>query len=95
MFAGPNGSGKSTLKSVLPSALLGFYLNPDELELRGDNFVSRDTSINTVGDCMREVEALAVAGNISDDHRKFIVNRFKFIKANWPGIVNRQPSQCA
>ncbi|HEX5399967.1 MAG TPA: hypothetical protein VFY06_13060 [Verrucomicrobiae bacterium] len=32
MFAGPNGSGKSTLKSVLPSALLGFYLNPDELE---------------------------------------------------------------
>jgi len=32
MFAGPNGSGKSTLKSVLPSALLGIYLNPDEIE---------------------------------------------------------------
>lgn len=32
MFAGPNGSGKSTLKSVLPTALLGSYLNPDELE---------------------------------------------------------------
>lgn len=32
MFAGPNGSGKSTLKSVLSSALLGIYLNPDELE---------------------------------------------------------------
>jgi predicted ABC-type ATPase len=32
MFAGPNGSGKSTLKSVLPPELLGFYLNPDEIE---------------------------------------------------------------
>jgi len=32
MFAGPNGSGKSTLKSVLPPALLGIYLNPDEIE---------------------------------------------------------------
>ena len=33
MFAGPNGSGKSTLKAHLPPALLGAYLNPDELEL--------------------------------------------------------------
>lgn len=32
MFAGPNGSGKSTLKSHLPHALLGVYLNPDEME---------------------------------------------------------------
>jgi len=32
MFAGPNGSGKSTLKSYLPSALLGVYLNADEIE---------------------------------------------------------------
>jgi predicted ABC-type ATPase len=32
MFAGPNGSGKSTLRSYLPTALLGVYLNPDELE---------------------------------------------------------------
>jgi predicted ABC-type ATPase len=32
MFAGPNGSGKSTLKSYLPPALLGVYLNPDEIE---------------------------------------------------------------
>ncbi len=32
MFAGPNGSGKSTLKSILPSALLGVYLNPDDIE---------------------------------------------------------------
>ena len=32
MFAGPNGSGKSELKSVLPTTLLGEYLNPDEIE---------------------------------------------------------------
>lgn len=32
LFAGPNGSGKSVLKSYLPEALLGVYLNPDEIE---------------------------------------------------------------
>jgi predicted ABC-type ATPase len=32
MFAGPNGSGKSELKKYLPPALLGVYLNPDEME---------------------------------------------------------------
>jgi predicted ABC-type ATPase len=32
VFAGPNGSGKSVLKAVLPSPLLGVYLNPDEIE---------------------------------------------------------------
>lgn len=33
MFAGPNGSGKSTLKAVVPSNLLGVYLNPDEIQI--------------------------------------------------------------
>ena len=32
MFAGPNGSGKSELKKYLPPALLGVYLNADEIE---------------------------------------------------------------
>lgn len=32
MFADPNGSGKSTMKSVIKSNLLGFYINPDEIE---------------------------------------------------------------
>ncbi len=32
MFAGPNGSGKSTIKSVIDDSLLGFYINPDEIE---------------------------------------------------------------
>jgi predicted ABC-type ATPase len=32
MFAGPNGSGKSTVKSLIDNNLLGFYINPDEIE---------------------------------------------------------------
>jgi Uncharacterized protein conserved in bacteria len=32
VFAGPNGSGKSTLKSYLRPALLGVFVNPDEIE---------------------------------------------------------------
>ncbi len=41
MFAGPNGSGKSELKKHLPLALLGIYLNPDEVEkdLREQGFL--------------------------------------------------------
>lgn len=56
MFAGPNGSGKSTLKTVLPVALLGVYLNPDEIESQilrhgflavGDFGVTPDADIDT------------------------------------------------
>ncbi len=32
MFAGPNGSGKSSIKDVLPTGMLGFYVNADEIE---------------------------------------------------------------
>jgi predicted ABC-type ATPase len=32
MFAGPNGSGKSTVKSEIDNSLLGFYINPDDIE---------------------------------------------------------------
>jgi predicted ABC-type ATPase len=32
MFAGPNGSGKSTVKSVIDPSMLGYYLNPDDIE---------------------------------------------------------------
>lgn len=32
IFAGPNGSGKSTIKEVIAPALLGIYVNPDEIE---------------------------------------------------------------
>lgn len=42
MFAGPNGSGKSALKRYLPSALIGAYLNPDEIQ----ESISRESSFN-------------------------------------------------
>ncbi len=32
IFAGPNGSGKSTIKSVISDRLLGYYINPDDIE---------------------------------------------------------------
>ena len=32
IFAGPNGSGKSTLNTIINPALLGIYINPDEIE---------------------------------------------------------------
>jgi predicted ABC-type ATPase len=53
MFAGPNGSGKSTLKSHLPAALLGVYLNPDEMEqeIRQQTFLDfNDYSVTTTAD---------------------------------------------
>lgn len=52
MFAGPNGSGKSTLKEYLPPALLGIYLNPDEIEkdIRNRRFLDFSTySVTTSG----------------------------------------------
>jgi predicted ABC-type ATPase len=55
MFAGPNGSGKSTLKSVLPEALLGVYLNPDEMEeeIRAQGFL--DFTAHGIGATADEV----------------------------------------
>jgi len=32
MFAGPNGSGKSSVKADVASGMLGYYLNPDDIE---------------------------------------------------------------
>ena len=50
MFAGPNGSGKSTIKAVVPSGLLGVYLNPDEMQkdIERDGFLNvRDYGVET------------------------------------------------
>lgn len=44
MFAGPNGSGKSTIKSILKPRLLGFYINPDEIEAEIEKFNFLDFS---------------------------------------------------
>ena len=60
MFAGPNGSGKSTIKSVVSPKLLGYYLNPDEIEkeikdsgyldIRGYNIQTSEYEIRTFFD---------------------------------------------
>lgn len=53
MFAGPNGSGKSTIKSVVPSGLLGVYLNPDEIQhdIESRGFLNlRDYGVETTAD---------------------------------------------
>ncbi len=50
IFAGPNGSGKSTIKSVISDRLLGYYLNPDEIEkeINQQGYLDiRDFDINT------------------------------------------------
>ncbi len=50
IFAGPNGSGKSTIKSVISDSLLGYYLNPDEIEkeINRQGYLDiRDFNINT------------------------------------------------
>lgn len=50
MFGGPNGSGKSTIKSIVSPSLLGYYLNPDDIEKavkECDYFDMRDLGINT------------------------------------------------
>lgn len=53
MFAGPNGSGKSVLKSYLPEALLGVYLNPDEIEAevkKSGQVAFRDHGVKTTAE---------------------------------------------
>ncbi len=42
MFAGPNGSGKSTIKALIKPKLLGFYINPDEIEKEMRDFAAVD-----------------------------------------------------
>lgn len=92
MFAGPNGSGKSTLKSYLPPALLGVYLNPDEIEqeIRQQSYVdfsSYDvmTTANTVMSFLQNSEFLKAAG-LSEVASRLIFseNRLEFgtVKVN-------------
>ena len=42
VIAGPNGSGKSTLKEDLPTHLVGFYINADDIERSLREFRSVD-----------------------------------------------------
>lgn len=88
MFAGPNGSGKSTMKSVIKPSLLGFYINPDEIEaeIATDGFLDFDQfGIETNG---REVlnffqsSTLLEKADLSDEaeYLKFNENRLSFFE---------------
>jgi predicted ABC-type ATPase len=76
MFAGPNGSGKSTIKSVLPSELLGVYLNPDEIEkeIRDMDFLDVSTyGIETTADEILPFfvnSTLLLKAELNDDAKK-------------------------
>jgi predicted ABC-type ATPase len=48
MFAGPNGSGKSTIKAVIEPALLGIYINPDDIEKEINQLGFLDLSVYEV-----------------------------------------------
>ena len=57
VFAGPNGSGKTTIKSVVPDALLGDYINPDDL---ASAMISADgLSLETFGLAVNDVDLRA------------------------------------
>ena len=82
MFAGPNGSGKSTLKTVLPAALLGVYLNPDEIEaqIRQQGFLAveafgvvPDTDTDTRMGTFLSQSAFLKSAGLSADVAKLVV----------------------
>jgi predicted ABC-type ATPase len=86
MFAGPNGSGKSTLKSYLPAALLGVYLNPDEMEqeIRRQTFLDFSAyGVTTTADAVltffKDSKFLNDAGfGEAAKHLTFANNRLEF-----------------
>ena len=55
MFAGPNGSGKSTIKAVIEPALLGIYINPDDIEKEINQLGFLDLSVYEVKTATDEI----------------------------------------
>lgn len=55
MFAGPNGSGKSTIKAMIRQELLGFYINPDEIEKEIKDYDFLDFSVYGISTNEREI----------------------------------------
>jgi len=78
MFAGPHGSGKSTIKRSLPSELLGYYLNPDELEMEIHENLRLDLSLRGIQADEPDLagfldRSVLARQNYSDDELKQIV----------------------
>lgn len=61
MFAGPNGSGKSTIKNVISPALLGIYINPDDIEETLKTCGSLDLSLYQVTTSIDDVQSFMSA----------------------------------
>lgn len=88
MFAGANGSGKSTLKSVINPALLGVYINPDDIEreIKAQGFL--DFSAYQVTTNTDEVlsfftnSSFLKSANLLDDVMKLTFDESKLIFAN-------------
>ena len=86
MFAGPNGSGKSTIKSILKPNLLGFYINPDEIESEISEFDFLDFGHYGIQTDRKEVldffqnSKLLEKADLSDDAQllRFNENRLTF-----------------
>ena len=75
MFAGPNGSGKSTFKSIIPSEMLGVFINPDEIEkeIRNDDFLDLvgyrvETTEKEILDFFLHSPLLKIADLLDDAH---------------------------
>ena len=78
MFAGPNGSGKSTIKDKLPSQLLGFYINPDEIEQRIEKH--RKIDFNEFGVNISKLEIMAFFSESILLQRSGLVTEIKFLE---------------
>jgi len=85
MFAGPNGSGKSTLKSYLPKALLGVYLNPDEIEqeIRRQGFLDLTAQF-----CLGQNQTASGVNNASS--LRWFLNTFDGIRHGADGVFRPQ-----
>lgn len=86
MFAGPNGAGKSTIKSVIDKKLLGYYINPDEIEaeIRMSGFLNFDKfgikpSPKEIFDFFEKSTLLEYAKlTTATENLKFVENRLDF-----------------
>lgn len=90
MFAGPNGSGKSTLKSVISPALLGVYINPDDIErdIRERDFLDLaafgvQTSAEEILDFFNH-SSLLITANLLDEANEL---RFNDDKLSFHNVV--------
>jgi len=90
MFAGANGSGKSTLKSVINPALLGVYINPDDIEREIKEFGFLNLAAYRVSTNEKEVltffknSTLLAMADLLDDVENFCFtdNKLVFLGVN-------------